>query len=198
MGDAPPTRPSLLLRLRDTGDRDAWRQFVALYGPLVYRFARKRGLQDADAADLTQAVCEAVASAAGRFDYDPRKGTFRGWVFAVVRNQFGKFLARQRYQPAGEGGSAAQERLHEQPDRDSGEADLWEQEYRRQRFLWAAEQVRGGFEQPSWLAFWRTAVEGQGAADVARELGLSVGAVYTAKSRVLDRIKRAIEELQDE
>ena len=198
MGDAQPTRPSLLLRLRDAGDRDAWRQFVALYGPLVYRFARKRGLQDADAADLTQTVCQAVAGAAGRFDYDPRKGTFRGWLFAVVRNQFGKLLAQQRRQPSGEGGSAAHDRMHEQPDRDAGEADLWEQEYRRQRFLWVAEQVHADFEESSWQAFWRTAVEGQGAADVARELGMSVGAVYTAKSRVLDRIKRAIEELQDD
>ena len=198
MGDSPGTRPSLLLRLRDAADHDAWRQFVALYGPLVYRFGRKRGLQDADAADLTQAVCQAVAGAAGRFDYDPRRGTFRAWLYRVVRNQLGKRLARQRREPTGAGGTDAHERLHEAPERDGGEAALWEQEYRRQRFLWAAEQVRGGFEEASWHAFWRTAVEGRGAADVARELGLSVGAVYTAKSRVLDRIKRALDELQDE
>jgi RNA polymerase sigma-70 factor (ECF subfamily) len=198
MAGGPNTRPSLLVRLRDPGDADAWRQFVGLYGPLVYRFGRRRGLQDADAADLTQAVCQAVAGAVGAFDYDPRRGTFRAWLFRVVRNQLGKLLARQGRQPAGAGGSTAHDRLDEQPDRDGGEAELWEQEYRRQRFLWAAAQVRGAFEESSWRAFWRTAVEGRAAAEVAAELGLSAGAVYTARSRVLDRIRRTIAELHDD
>src|SRR5438552_1369435 len=85
MPESPQTRASLLVRLRDGHDREAWRQFVDLYAPLVYGFARRRGLQDADAADLMQDVLRAVSGAAGRLDYDPAKGTFRSWLFTVTR-----------------------------------------------------------------------------------------------------------------
>src|SRR5947208_6425875 len=87
MADSPITRPSLLVRLRDARDELAWSQFVELYAPLVYGFARKHGLQDADAADLTQEVLQAVSGGIRRFDYDPRRGSFRGWLFTVVRNK---------------------------------------------------------------------------------------------------------------
>jgi RNA polymerase sigma factor (sigma-70 family) len=194
---APTTPPSLLFRLRDPHDRNAWREFVALYGPAVYRFGRKRGLQDADALDLMQVVFQAVAGAVERFEYDPQRGKFRGWLFGIVRHQLGKQL-RQRWSPSGEGGTPALDCLREQPERDAGEVELWAQEYRRQRFLWAAEKVRGTFEESSWQAFWRTAVEGRAAAEVGQELGLTAGAVYTAKSRVLNRIRDVLAKLQDE
>jgi RNA polymerase sigma-70 factor (ECF subfamily) len=193
MGDTVSTRPSLLIRLRDRRDDDAWRQFVALYGPLVYQFARQRRLQDADAADLTQIVLQAVADGIHRLDYDPRRGSFRGWLFGVVRNQLHKFHDRQRRLPPASGNTGTQALLEHQPARDE-DAALWDREYERQLFRWAAERVRGQFEESSWQAFWRTAVEGQPAGEVAAALGLSVGAVYTAKSRVLDRIRREIRE----
>jgi RNA polymerase sigma-70 factor (ECF subfamily) len=198
MGDSSITRPSLLLRVRDPRDRDAWQQFVQLYGPLVYQFARKRGLQGADADDLTQTVLQAVSDAVKRLDYDPAHGSFRGWLFAVVRNQLAKFRAGQRRTPQGTGDTAAHDLLEQQPDRPDDEAALWDQEYKRQLFLWAAERERGGFEESSWRAFWQTAVEGKSARETAAALGMTVGAVYTAKSRVLDRIKKAIEQFQDQ
>jgi RNA polymerase sigma factor (sigma-70 family) len=196
MPSAPTTPPSLLFRLRDPRDHDAWQQFVELYGPLIYRFGRKRGLQDADAADLTQVVFQAVMGAIGRFEYDPQRVKFRSWLYGVVRNHFYRILRKQRSQ-ALECGADAQRRLEEQPEED-GAAALWVEEYRRRRFLWAAERVRGLVEESSWQAFWETAVEGRAAAEVAAVLGMNVGAVYTAKSRVLERIRRVIEELQDE
>src|SRR5436305_15246010 len=96
MGKAPTTRPSLLVRLRDARDRAAWSQFVELYAPPVYGFARKQGLQDADAADLTQEVLRAVSAAVGRLEYDARLGSFRGWLFTVVRNKLHKLRADRR------------------------------------------------------------------------------------------------------
>src|SRR6516225_4147415 len=87
MADSPNTRPSLLVRIRNAEDSQAWSQFVALYAPLVYGYARKRGMQDADAADLMQDVLRAVAGAAGRLEYDPLRGSFRGWLFTIVRNK---------------------------------------------------------------------------------------------------------------
>src|SRR5437868_10770601 len=108
MTDSTPTHPSLLLRIRDSGDRQAWAEFVDVYGPLVYGFARRHGLQDADAADLTQEVLHAVAAAVGRLDYDPQRGSFRGWLFTAVRNRLHNALARRRRECRGGGGSAAQ------------------------------------------------------------------------------------------
>jgi RNA polymerase sigma-70 factor (ECF subfamily) len=193
----PTTRPSLLLRVRDPMDQGAWREFVELYGPLIYRFAVKRGLQDADASDLTQIVFEAVGGEIRRLDYDRRQGLFRGWLFGVVRNQLHNLMRREGRSPRGTGDTSVQDLLERQPERATDEA-LWEVEYERRMFLWAAERVRGSFQNSSWQAFWETAVEGKSAQDAATALGLTIGAVYTAKSRVLDAIKREIEQLQGE
>src|SRR5689334_18852151 len=87
MAEFPPTRASLLVRLRDRHDEAAWNDFVDLYAPLVYGYVRKQGLQDADAADLSQEVFRAVAGGMSRFEYDPVKGLFRNWLFTVVRRK---------------------------------------------------------------------------------------------------------------
>ena len=190
MTTPPLTRPSLLVRIRDAGDREAWRQFVEVYAPLVYKFARRRGLQDADAADLTQDVLQAVASTSKRLIYDPERGRFRAWLYTVARNKLRNFLiARQRRRDDGD-----PQLLEEQPARE--EVELWEREYEQRLFDWAVEQVRGHFHESSWRAFWMTAVENRGPTVAAAELGMSVGAVYIAKSRVLARLRKEIERVQ--
>jgi RNA polymerase sigma factor (sigma-70 family) len=193
MPEPPLTRPSLLVRIRDPHDRDAWRQFVEVYAPLIYRFARRGGLQDADAAEVTQEVLKAVARASRRLEYDPRRGSFRAWLFTVVRSKLWKFHARED-RPDRASGDA---RLDELPARDDSEA-AWEREYERRVFAWAAGRVRPDFTETSWRAFWLAAVEGQSGKEVAAALGLSVGAVYIAKSRVLARLREQIRQLQGE
>lgn len=193
----PTTHPSLLLRLRDSRDCGAWREFVALYGELVYRFARKRGLQDADAADVTQIVFHAVSQEIRRLEYDRRRGTFRGWLLVVTRNQVNKYLASRR----GTNRPVVQtlnESLIEGFVAEDEEAKQWEYDYQLRAFRLAAERVRLEFTEASWQAFWRTAVEGQGAKAVSESLGMSVGAVYMSRSRVLHRVKAAIAEFDDE
>jgi RNA polymerase sigma factor (sigma-70 family) len=194
MSAAPSTRASLLVRLRDPGDDDAWRQFVQLYAPVVYGFARQRQLQDADAADLTQEVLRSVMTSAGRLDYDPARGSFRGWLFTVTRNKFLDLRERQR-RGQGRGGTSAQAILADLPAPE--EEALWDEEFRRRLFAAAAEQVRKEFEERSWQAFWATCIDGKKAADVASELGLSVGAVYIAKSRIQARLKERVAELNE-
>jgi len=193
MEQSPVTRASLLVRLRDPNDREAWRQFVEVYAAVVYGFARRRGLQDADAADLMQEVFRAVAAAAGRLEYDPKRGTFRGWLYTVTRNKLYTFLDGQRRQVRGSGDSADQQRLQEQAET----SEEWDQEYQRRTFAWAAEQVRDEFQEKTWQAFWQTAVEGGDAKAVGQKLGLSPGAVYVAKSRVLARLKEKVKLLPD-
>jgi len=197
MGATPTTRPSLLLRLRDRADHDAWRQFVSLYGELVYRFARSRGLQDADAADVTQIVFHAASVEIPRLDYDPSRGSFRNWLLVVTRNQVNKYLAR--IQPAGRAATnILSENLVDDCVARDREAQQWEHEYRLRAFRLAADRVQTEFEDSSWQAFWRTAVEGQPAKAVGAGLGMSVGAVYTARSRVLSRVKSAIAQFDEE
>jgi RNA polymerase sigma factor (sigma-70 family) len=192
MGKSEITRPSLLVRIRDGGDDEAWRQFVALYAPMVYGFARRSGLQDTDAADVTQDVLRTVSSAAGRLDYDPRRGSFRGWLFTVTRNTLRNALVRRRRQVQGSGDTAVQDLLESQPAEDEDEAALWDREYQRRRLHWAAEQVRGEFQESTWQAFWHVAIEGQAPREVAEALGMTVGAVYIAKSRVTARLRAQV------
>jgi RNA polymerase sigma factor (sigma-70 family) len=192
---APPlTRASLLVRLRDPNDADAWTEFMRLYASVIYGFARKRGLQDADAADLMQEVLRSVSNAIGRLEYDPRKGTFRGWLFSITRNKIFNFLDAARRHARGTGDSAAHRRLEEQPDREA-DADDWDREYDRKVFAWAANRVKNEFHASTWQAFWMTAVDGNNAGEVGQRLGLSPGAVYVAKSRVLARLREEISEM---
>jgi RNA polymerase sigma-70 factor (ECF subfamily) len=197
MANEPRTRPSLVLRIGDPRDEDAWDQFVKLYTPLIHGFSRKQGLQEADAADLTQEVLRVVARSAARLEYDPARGSFRGWLFTIVRNKLRNFLASPARQFRGSGDSKTRALLDAvlapQPDQ-----DVWEAEYERRLFDWAAEQVRAGFQVSSWQAFWRTAVENEDPKAVAVALGMTVGAVYIAKSRVLARLRRRIREVHDE
>lgn len=200
MAEPPLTRVTLLARIRDGRDTDAWREFVHLYGPVVYRFARNRGLQDADAADLMQDVLRSVARNAHRMEYDPKRGTFRGWLYTVTRNKIYNFLSAQRNRPRGSGDADANERLDATPARDDGtgpDAD-WEREYQRRLSARAMERVKNEFQPATWQAFWETAVEGKGAAEVGAGLNMTAGAVYVAKSRVLARLRDEVRKLMDD
>ncbi|HJT78164.1 MAG TPA: sigma-70 family RNA polymerase sigma factor [Gemmataceae bacterium] len=191
MTEFPPTRASLLVRLRDPRDEAAWRQFVDLYTPLVYRYARKQGLQDADAADLTQEVLGAVAGAIGRLDYDPARGAFRNWLFTVVRHKLSNWRRAQGVRTPGSGDTTTQ-RLLEQCPAAEGAEDEWEAEWQDRLFAWACEQVRRDVSATTWQAFWRTAIDGRPGKEVAADLGVSVAAVYLARRRVLARLKEVV------
>ena len=196
MAEPPLTRVTLLTRLKDGRDGDAWREFVQLYGPVVYRFARNRGLQDADAADLMQDVLRSVARNAHRMEYDPKKGTFRGWLYTVTRNKIYNFLSSNKNRPRGTGDADAQERLDATPAREEEGPDAdWEKEYQRRLSARAMEIVKGEFHANTWSAFWQTAVEGKPAADVGQALKMTAGAVYVAKSRVLARLRDEVQKM---
>jgi RNA polymerase sigma-70 factor (ECF subfamily) len=195
MPETPLTRASLLIRLRDSRDAEAWRQFVEIYSALIYGFLRKRGLQDADAADLMQDVLQSVSGAVGRLDYDPARGSFRSWLYTITRNKLNTFLAREHRQVRGTGDSNAQGLLESRPALDDESA--WEEQYQRRLFDWAAQRVRNVTGEKPWQAFWQSAVDGKNPKDIARDLQMSVGAVYVAKSRVLAQIREEIHRVQE-
>jgi RNA polymerase sigma-70 factor (ECF subfamily) len=194
----PTTRPSLVLRLRDPDDEAAWAEFVAVYEPLIYRLARNKGLQDADAQDLCQDVFQAVGRAIERWDPDPAKGRFRAWLFRIARNLLVDFLAAQRRQVPGTGSTSVLEVLQAQPATSADDETEFAAEFKRRAFQWAAEQVRVEFAESTWKAFWTTGVENRPVAAVAKELGLSAGAVYIARSRVLARLRDRVAQLTED
>jgi RNA polymerase sigma-70 factor (ECF subfamily) len=192
MAKAPQTRLSLLVRIRDRGDAEAWADFVAVYAPLVYGLARRYGLQDANAADLSQDVLRAVVQAAPRFAYDPSRGSFRGWLFTVARNRIRRrALEEKREMPSAADLEAIEERAAS-PEHDA----IWDREYQERLWQWAAEKIQGEFRATTWQAFWQTAVAGRSPQEVAAELGISPGAVYIARSRVLARLREEVQGLQ--
>jgi RNA polymerase sigma-70 factor (ECF subfamily) len=187
----------LLVRIRDTGDAEAWHQFVEVYAPVIHGFYRKRGLQDADAADLTQTVLQTVSVEAGRLDYDPARGSFRSWLFTIARNEHYDFIAHRKRSPGVGDNAFTCEWIEEVPAREE-EVAQWEQEYERRIYAWAAERVCRCVDDTTWEAFRLTAVEGKSGTETANALGMSVGAVYVAKSRVLARLRREVKQMEGE
>jgi RNA polymerase sigma-70 factor (ECF subfamily) len=194
--DSPLTRPSLLLRIRDARDDQAWSQFVDLYGPLIFRFVRRGGVQEHDAADLTQDVLAVVARAVNALEYDPKRGTFRGWLFTIANRKLLNFLGNGERRVQGSGDTGVLHRLHQEPAHSELDQEFWDREYEQQCFAWAGAQVRPRVEEHTWQAFWRTAVEGHDTKRVAADLGITVAAVRLAKSRVMAQIRKVIAQLQ--
>ena len=129
----PDTRPSLLVEIRDPAHCEAWGEFVAIYEPLIYRLAKSKGLQHADAQDMTQEVFTAVGRAIDRFDPDSERGSFRAWLFQITRNLVINFLTRSK-EPRGAGDTGMQMLFQEQPNVDQESETLCRLEYQREVF----------------------------------------------------------------
>jgi RNA polymerase sigma factor (sigma-70 family) len=197
MCTSPATRASLLLCIRDPKDRVAWGEFVQIYAPLIHAYGQRRGLQDSDAADLAQEVLRRLTRSAAEFQYDPARGSFRGWLYTVTRNALRKLEARKARETGGTGDTEVRRVLEQQPDPSTDE-EHWDREYQWNLFQWAADKVRAEFRESTWQAFWQTAVLGEDVARVAEVLGLSPGAVYVARTRVTARIRQAIHAVEGE
>ncbi len=196
MSSTPPTRPSLLVRVRDVEDAQAWAEFVQVYTPLVFHHCRRHGLQEADAADVAQDVMRIAAREMPDFQYDATRGKFRGWLLQTTRFRLRKFFDRQKRSPQAAPDTAIMKLLDGEP----GPTDQarWEAEYRQRLFEWAAARVRPEFQSATWDAFWQSSVDSVSVKDVASQLGISVGAVYIARSRVIARMRELINTVTDE
>jgi RNA polymerase sigma-70 factor (ECF subfamily) len=189
----PDTRPSLLLRVRDANDADAWDEFAGIYRPVIIRLARIKGMQDADADDLAQQVLFAVSRAVDRWQPDASRGRFRTWLRTVANNAILNALTRGVPDR-----SAADEVidhfLQQRPDRSGPDSGLLRIEYRREIFQQAATRIRNEFSDETWNSFWMTAVDGIDVDVAARQLGRTRGSVYASRSRVMKRLKQEIDE----
>lgn len=192
-GDSKQTSPTLVAGLKDQKP-DAWRQMVELYGPLVYRWCQKRGLQPSDIEDVMQEVFGTVFRRIDDFRHNHANGTFRGWLWTITRNKLGDYIKRYANHPQPAGGSQARQQLEQTPV-DLEEEDSEEPEQANALFQRAFDQMQAEFEPTSWQAFWRVVCEGRQAADVAAQLGMSLNAVYLAKSRILRRLRETLNDL---
>ncbi len=189
------TSVSLIRRLRDK-DPDAWSRLTRIHGPLVYRWCRRAGLRTDDTADVVQDVFRAVAVGIGGFRRQREGDSFRGWLFGITRNKVNDHFRRAAARPEAAGGAEvlhqlAQVALPDQPSENTvDDRSLVVRE--------ALGLIRTEFEEKNWQAFWRTTVDGQTSTDVAAELGMAAGAVRQAKYRVLRRLRRELEELDDD
>lgn len=196
MNSLPDTRASLILRIADARDVQAWDDFTSLYQPVVYRLARQHGFQHADAEELVQEAMLAIARAVERWVPDPGRGRFRDWLRRIARNLMINFLTRRKHQVWGTGDSDMQILLDVPCDGDSEASQLFEIEYRRQAFRHAATRVQSSVTESTWQSFWMSTVEGRPPDEVARRLAVSVGSVYVARCRVMARLREAVRQMQ--
>lgn len=197
----PSTRPSLVVRIRNPRDDQAWTEFVAVYEPVIFKMAKRRGIQDADAREIVQEVLMSVTSAIDRFDVEAA-GSFRGWLSRITRNATIDRLrsATAKHERVDESG--ALRRLDEiamvDCDQDRSLEDEFEQDRRQQLFRWAATELRRRTGEKNWIAFWNTSIEGKSVSSTAIELGISEGAVYVARCRILKRIRQLVHDRETE
>ena len=193
-GGSTATSRSLLERVR-ADEAGSWDRLVALYAPLVHHWCRLCSLQDEDIADVFQEVFLAVATHIAGFRKDRAGDTFRGWLRTITRNKITDHFRRLGKEPAGVGGTEVLQRLADLPDSEASEGSVVESQAERGLFLRGLDLIRGEFEERTWQAFWKTAVEDRSPQDVAQELGMSNGAVRVAKSRVLQRLREELGDL---
>lgn len=192
---ADPTSLTLMEGIRAHRE-EAWARLIILYTPLVHHWCHRWGVRGEDAEDVVQEVFQAVALGMRTFRYERSGDTFRGWLRGITRNKLLDTYRRigQGSSPA-QGGADAYRMFLEVPAPGLGDAEESSDFDVEGILRRALEMVRGEFEDRSWQAFWRAAVEGHAPAEIAIDLGVSPAAVRQSKSRILRRLKEVMGEI---
>ncbi len=194
MNHSSSTNNQLIARLLDPEDQAAWNEFVRIYESAIGQVANKLGLRPADAADATQEVLIHLASAISKWQPDGKPSSFRRWLYRVSRNKMLKLIDKSRNEA---GREAAITRLLAATDAASEPESMLTIEIRRQVLLVAVRAIRDRFSKKSWQAFWLTYIDGVDKNEAADRLNMSVGAVYIARSRILNKLQAEVENLMD-
>ncbi|MEM7309870.1 MAG: sigma-70 family RNA polymerase sigma factor [Planctomycetota bacterium] len=183
------TSRTLLARVRDSSDAEAWERFFELYAPLLERYARARGLGPVDAEEVRDQCLELVVRRMPTFDYDPGRGRFQRWLAALARGKVVDHLRRRREQQPDTQAFGSLEAPDPGPD------ELWEESWRREHLRYCLEEARRKESERTFRVFELLLFEGRSAAEVAERTGWTPNQVYKAKHRVLRRVRAALERL---
>ncbi len=196
-GEPRSTSMTLLQGLRSKNP-ESWHRLIELYGPMVCGWCKRQGLQNADVEDVLQEVFRTVLLRIPSFQRRASDGTFRGWLWAITRNKLGDLFRRLSSRPQASGGSEAKQQLEQFPELPDN-PDALDKEGTEVQSLYqrALNLISGEFELTTWQAFWQVVCEEKVPADVANNLGISINAVYLAKSRVLRRLRETLGDDED-
>lgn len=181
------TRASLLLRIKDPRNTQAWAEFHDLYAPLLYRYARARGLSHEDAQDVRSTCYEAIVKQIPHFDYDLQKGGFKAWLRTLVNRRVVDLLRKRRDVAMDVGG------LESIPNDDDSADQVWEQQWRQQCLRHCVQQAGSHVTEQSYQAFLLLVEEQCSVAEVCKRLGMNANQVYKAKARVLTTVRELMQ-----
>lgn len=188
----PTTRVTLLAQIRDASDRDAWREFVDLYAPLVYSYSRNRGLQHADAQNVSQEVFSRVSRAIRSFEYDAQRGQFRSWLGLITHQQMLRHQQRESQAARGVGAGECNDVLDGIPSEVEG---AWSEAFNAHIYARSVEAVRAQSDPLEWQVFERIWDRNERPSDVARDLQKQPQWVYQVKFKIVGQLKEEIERL---
>lgn len=184
------TSLSLLDRVCQQTDSESWDRLVELYAPLLKRWLRRYEVQHSDAEDLLQEVFTVLVRDLPKFRHNRRTGAFRSWLRTILVHRLRDFWRSRQYRPVATGKTGFLKQLDELAEDASGVSQMWNREHDEYVMKRLMDTVQGQFEPKTWQAFHRQVVDGLRADVVAAELGVSLGGVYMAKSRVLNALRR--------
>lgn len=190
------TPVSLLERLRQPEGAGAWPQLVAIYQPWLRGWLCSHGFQTADVDDLVQDVLAVLLRELPIFRHNGRTGAFRTWLRGILLNRLREFR-RQRPPATAWEGDDSDRRLEQLADDRSELVQQWDREHDQNIVNRLLGLIAADFEPRTWQAFRAVVLDGRKAADVAGELGISVGAVWSAKAHVLKRLRDEAKEILD-
>lgn len=183
------TSLTLLARLQQAGDTEAWQRLYELYQPLIIVWLKKYDVQHSDADDLAQEVLATISKDLVSFSHNGRMGAFRTWLRAILVNRLRTFWRDRDRRPLTLGGSSIEERLAQFEDPASAMSQLWDRQHDLHVLNRLLELSRPKFSAETWEVFMRVAINGERADLVAAETGISLNAVFVAKSRVLSKLR---------
>ena len=197
MGVSETTNVELILRLANSQDQRDWAEFAKLYEPLLFKTAQKLGLNSNDAVDAVQEVFVHLGKVVSQWKPTGKSGAFRGWLVRVARNQMLQLIQRTTMLKAESASNDVIESTLANPDF-YHQSTYFNLEFRRTVFLYVVQKVRDSFSEKTWQAFWSTYMDQRSPLEVAAELNLTTGAVYIARSRVMNRLQSEIQLLVDD
>lgn len=195
--DELKTSSTLLLRLRDLNDEEAWEEFLTRYTPRIFAWCRRYNLQESDASDVTQEVLRKLLRAMRSFQYDSSRGSFRGWLKTVTNNAIRDFVSTLKNPARGSGDTLVHSNLAaiQDPDALAALAKTIEAESEQELLCEAESRVRLRVQPHTWQAYELTARQQVKAADAANQIGMPVSEVYVARSRVIKMLRQEVEKL---